>query len=323
MEPSSTASEFIEEWNKRMKEGRENDVMLYYDNAFQINPKNDICYFNKAISLEEMGQNQAKVQELKQSLDPLKVEVDSKMDYFNKKLVSQLKNLEFSPDDQMKVKDYFKAFIGTFSSAFVTSQVIESGQVSLDVGSSAGTLLSTLATFVPFTGNTLSSTSSTPSTITSIDEFLSTKEMKTNARKMLTLFSDSTHLSTMIGQTACQIVLAATKQREILSVTDKELDQLNENLFQKIIQFCGQMSERIDVFSYTKCYNTAAARLGHIDANDLIQAYFEGKVSLYRPQEEFVDRILNPQKAQGARPTTVGLSRNGVRVKQAGCCNVF
>jgi len=272
----------------------------------------------------QVVQIQSKVAELKQDLDTLKVEVDHKMDNFHKKLDTQLNQLDLSPEDQAKVKEYFKAFIGTFSSVFVTSQVIESGQISLDVGTSAGSLLSTLASFVPFAGDTLSSA------VTTIDEFLSKKEMKTKARRMLGLCSDSTHLSSMIGKTAYEIVIDPTKRGKILSVTDKELNQRSGNVFQKIRQFCEQMSERVIIFLYTKLYSTASARLGHMDANSLIEIYFKGEISLYGAQEQFVEAILSVQKAPNQKevstPSTEGLPNTEANRREAGktsCCSIF
>jgi len=267
---------------------------------------------------DQVDQLQVQVQEVQQSLDTLKNEVDNKMDDFYRKLDKELEKLDISPDDQVRVKDYFKAFIGTFSSAFVTSQVIESGKLTLHAGTLAGSLLSTLASFIPAAGSTLSSK------ITSIDKFLATKEMKVNARNMLGLFSDSTDLSAMIGKTAYEIVLDPTKRAKILSVTDKELDQQSVSLFQNLRLFCKQMREHVNIFLYTRLYKTPSARLGHLDANSLIRIYFQGKISLYRAQEEFVDIILCPQNITNQAMVS-GSPHREIKGKEngGGDCNLF
>jgi len=250
----------------------------------------------------------------------MKEELTKEVEFFYKKFDTQVGELDLSPNEQIRVKDYFKAFIETFSFAFEASQAIESGKFELNIGC-------LLSAFASFGGSGLSSA------IVSLDKFLSTQEMKTNANKILELFSDSTYLNAMIGKIAEKIVLDQKKREYILSVTDKELDKKCKNLLKKIKQFCEQIVEHSDVDFYKILYKTAGARLGLMDANDLIREYCEGKISMDRVQEEFVEQTMNRQRGtndieEATPPTTATpvLEKMKRKTKESGkgkYCSIF
>jgi hypothetical protein len=194
---------------------------------------------------------------------------------------------------------------------------VDSGQLQLDSGTTMGGVLSTLASFIPYVGDTLSSG------ISSLDQFMDSKEMKTNARKMEGLFVDSTHLSQLIGTTAFEIVLDSHKRRNILSITNKELDRISGNLFQQICKICDRLSERIDVLLYSSLYETPSARLGHMDANELIEKWLNREVSPYRTQEEFVEIIILKQNNSGGLGASTARSPQSKSNKKNTCCNIF
>ena len=145
-----------------------------------------------------------------------------------------------------------------------------------------------------------------------------------------TLSSEPTHLSSLIGKTCYQIVLHDKKRSAILSTTDEELDQLPGSFFEKIRQFCDKIEKRIDVWLNKKRYNTPSARLGHLDANKLIEYYLQDKINPYQNEgeivQEFVDKILNPQFEEVTTPMTADSLKKEVKVKASGkinCCNRF
>jgi hypothetical protein len=137
-------------------------------------------------------------------------------------------------------------------------QLVDSGQVQLDAGNSTATIRSFIASFAPFVGGALSSG------ITSVSEFLETKKLNTNTRKMNRLVSDATSLSQLLGKSAYEIAINMKYQEHILKTTDEDLKNTAGNLFQKMFQFCEAFQEKIDVYLYSDMYKTPAERIGHI-----------------------------------------------------------
>jgi len=154
----------------------------------------------------ELALIKKEMQQLKDTVGDMKEELDNKLDDFAKKFDKELEKKDLSPEERVKVKEYFKAFLETFSSVYVTSQVIDSGQVQLSADSTKATVLSMIVSFTPFIGSTLSSS------VKSLGDFLASKEMKTSARKMKRLASDSSALSQLIGSCDHEIVLNPQKQ---------------------------------------------------------------------------------------------------------------
>lgn len=262
------------------------------------------------------------IKNLDQQMKDVREELDSKLDDFHKKLDKDLKKTDLSPEDQQKLKDYFKAFIGTFSSLYVTAQVINSGQVQISADTTQATILSTIASFTPFIGGVLSSG------ITSVAEFLATKEMLTNARKMNGLASDSSELSQLIGKTAYQAVLNKEKQQQILKVTIEDLKVASAGLFQKLTQFCEDMGQELDVYLYSRLYKSPSSRLGHQDANSLVAEWLGGNIDVYDAEAEFIQKVIAlkledkpEEKQQVQQRPVVEVERETNRAKD--CCNMF
>jgi len=227
------------------------------------------------------------------------------------------KKQDLSPDDQLKLKAYFRAFVQTFSSIHVTSQVIDSGQVQIDAGSSATSILSFVASFAPFIGDALSQGIST------IGEFMKSKEIKTNARIMKTMAADATELSQLIGKSGFQILMDKKKQQKILNTTEKDLKDISGNLFQKVLKFCSALDEKVDGILYTKMYKTIAERVGHNDANSLVEKYIKGDITPFGAQEQFVEETLKEQDpTQSLQGTAVSPTKQAEAPRSA-CCNLF
>ena len=267
----------------------------------------------------EVREVSVKVEKLANNMEEMKKEIANKMDDFDKKLTAELNKQDVPLDDQKKLKGYFVAFVGTFSSTHVTSQVIDSGQGQIDSDNTTATILSVIASFAPFVGSVLKSG------IKSLGDFLQSKEMKTNARKMKNLAPDATKLSQIIGKAAFDILMDKNKQKALIEVTDKDLREKSGSIFAKISNFCAQLNESIDATLYSSLYKTAAERVGHNDANDLIEKWLAGAITPYGPEEQFVEETLNkgkPKTVVDATQTPSSPSKEQPN-PQSSCCNIF
>jgi len=281
---------------------------------------------------KEMEDMKEKVNKIDQDLAEIKVEIKdikaelaNKMDDFHKKLDNELAKSEMSPEDQAKIREYFTGFIQTFSSTFVTSQVIESGQVELSVGNNSTDIVSVVASFVPFIGNVLSSG------ITSVTDFLNLKEMKTNARKIKGLAADSTALSQLVGKSAFDIATDSSKQQKILATTDESLEETSGNLFQKVAEICQIIDQGLDIYIYSQLYQSPQSRLGHMDANKLIGIWIENKIPPYNVSARFVQIIIQEEESQNKSAQLEGAESKGEQKESSsssssfkcGECNIF
>jgi len=279
---------------------------------------------------KEMEEVKERVNKIDQDIAEIKVEIKdiksdlaNKMDDFHKKLDNELAKSEMSADDQAKVKEYFTAFIQTFSSIFVTSQVIESGQVELSVGNNSTDIISVVASFVPFIGNALSSG------IASITDFLNLKEMKINARKMKGLAADSTALSQLVGKSALDIVTDSSKQQKILDVVDESLEEPSGDLFQKVAEICEIIDQGLDIYIYSQLYQSPQSRLGHMDANKLIQLWIQNKIPPYNVSARFTQIIIQDGESKDKSAQLEGAELKGEQKESSssslkcGECNIF
>jgi len=277
----------------------------------------------KIVVLDTKVQNiENEVTTLKSNLEDLKEEVSNKMSDYEKMLLSELGKRDLPADDIKNLNAYFKAFVETFSSTHVTSQVIDSGQVQLDSDSRAATVLSFVASFAPFIGSGLSTA------VKSVGDFLQTKEMKTNARKMKRLASDATKLSQVVGKAAYEILLDKEKQQSILKTTDSDLAVVSDNLFKKIFQFCENLEDKLDSYLYTELYQSIAERVGHNDANDLIGKWINGEITPYNVENQFVNQTLkkgSESKTTESSPATLSPTKKApATVNNPSCaCNIF
>ncbi len=79
------------------------------------------------------------------------------------------------------------------------------------------------------------------------------------------------------------------------------------------------MSEPIDIELYKNLYNTPAAILGYLDANDLIREYLDNKISSNRVQEEFLEKTLERQRIE-PKEITIEIKKETGKGK---CCSIF
>lgn len=313
---------------KKLKEKKDkvtSNMIAHIDNKDHATSDQALIFMKELESLKkelnqvqsELAKVKSDVKKIENQIEEIKQDLDNKLDDFKKKLEKELANQELSPEDQAKLKEYFKAFIETFSSTHVTSQVIDSGQVQLDTETAKASLLSVVASFAPFIGGILSQG------IKSLGDFIESKEMKTNARIMKGLAVDATELSQLVGKAGFDIVLHKEKQQQILKTNNDELKKRGGPLLEKIAKFCENIRDQIDTYMYTKLYKTPQARLGHNDANELIGEWINQKIDPYDIQADFVRKITEKDKqAIETEKRAEGLAA----VKESGrtsCCNLF
>jgi len=292
-----------------------NDIKLEFDRQLSQMREEMARMKTQIITIDK------KVTELQNNFDEMKEELDNKMDNFFKKLTNAFNKEDISQEHKDKLIGYFKAFVETFSSIHVTSQVIDSGQVQLDAGNRATTILSTLASFAPFVGSTLQSG------VQAIGEFLQSKEMKTNARKMKGLAPDATQLSQVVGEAAYRIAMDKDKRRRIVGIADVDLREKSDNLFRKLMQICDRIDEKIDVYLYGSMYKTAAERYGHNDANELIELWIKGSITPFGIQDRFVEEALKDEdekqsKTEASSPGS-GKKTQPEATTHTACCTIF
>ena len=268
----------------------EGELLVIRENIERILKKQDSSS-EEIVSLQQRSvELSTESVNLKNRVEKAEAELSNKLDDYSKKLNKELGSSSLSKSDKEKVSDYYKAFISTFSSAYVTAQSVDSGLLTLKTTNMEAIGLSTLASFLPLIGDTLSST------ITSANDFLASKEMKTNARKLKNLAGDNIQLSQLVGNSALQITSNKDKQEQIITVTDEVIEKESATLYEKLMAFCKKVSIEIDGKLYTQMYPTAVSKLGNKDANLLIDKLIRGEfnvnTNLENIAQQFTDQIV-------------------------------
>ena len=240
----------------------------------------------------ELKSMKATVAEIQENIGEMKEELDAKMDDYSKILMKELNDTNVSPTDQEKLKGYYDAFIRTFNSVYVISQLIESGSCKLDAEDTVTSVLSTLVSFSPFFGDKFISMVST------VGEFLKSREMKQNARKMLRLANGPVELSKHVCKAGLEIIRNQVKRAEILALEEKKILQVEGNIIQKLKKIVSNISEKVNVYLYSALNKTLTEKLGTNDANDVIEKLLkiEEKSELSSRIIKYMD--LNAQQAE-------------------------
>ena len=147
------------------------------------------------------------------------------------------------------------------------------------------TVLSALASFVPIIGDILSTS------IASVGELWTEKDIVANARIVNDVFMSSTHLDQVIGAIAYELLKNEEKRTQILILKSEDIEQKSRNLFQKITKFCSNQADKLDECLYGKLYSTNAAKLGHLDANSLIESIMKKTLNALNLKTKFWDVI--------------------------------
>lgn len=263
-----------------------------------------------------------KSKSLDEQIKHFKDELNVKFEHFYKDLDIEIESRHLSREAKEKIIEYFKGFINTFSAVYIVSQVEDSRHFELASESTEGIFLSTLASLIPFLERAISTN------IKSVRDLLDSKEMKTAAKKIKELRSDSSELSQLIGKTAHQIVLNNDKQQQVVDVTAEDLKDSSLAVFQKLVRIIEQIGEEIDVYLYTKVYRTPSERLGNKDANELIAKWLNGAIDVDDVEREFVKVATTTQteEKKTEERTVVELENFGNSKSECSnreCCNMF
>lgn len=258
---------------------------------------------------------------LKQEMEELKETLALKADNYDKAIQNSIKHLP--AESREKIMEFHGAFLSTFDEVFTKSQLIECGSFKFETGSNAGSVISTLASFMPATSD------KTSQVVSTVDEFMSAAEIKTNARKIIQFARDHSHLLMLLSDTTNKIVNNAYYQKKIIDANDANLEPKITATISNIKNLITEISDQIDYSLYGLIYDTPAAKLGNIEASNLIEKILQGEVTNDAASlsesvlRENLGSLKNSTAAkatsvpQPGSPAPVGVNR------KATCCNIF
>ncbi|WP_342256968.1 tetratricopeptide repeat protein [Rickettsia endosymbiont of Aspidapion aeneum] len=250
----------------------------------------DLSQVQYAIKVIEDSLQAAEVNiaDIEKQLNTIDSELSTKLQNHGKileKYLGEQQNL--TETDKVKIKEYYKAFVGTILSVYTGAQAVNSNWVE-----TKKSLVVSLLSAIPVAG------SAGARAIELIDAPLSTvisgiaslagkfveaggnfevsKSIKQDARKFGKLASSLIDMNDHVSEKVLDIVKNTDKQGQILKVTMENLNKLPDALLKKIKQsFCEIPKEKIDEYFYGKMYSTPAERLGNKDAYALLKKYFK------------------------------------------------
>ena len=156
--------------------------------------------------------------------------------------------------------------------------------------------------------------------------------MKENAKKMKSLASDAVALSQLIGKAAYDICIDKNKQKQIISVNTEQMEKKAQGIIQKMTNLLEKIGEIIDTKLYGCLYKTPAEKLGHNDANDLIEKWMAGELGSNHKnaQKQFIMLTListDVGSKEGDSPSyrtgSSGSKQQTGKNPKAACCNIF
>ena len=250
-----------------------------------INDKIEMI-INKNLELaKEVKKLKSEVKNIKSDISSMRKDISLKLNDYQKIFEEKIKKCK--KDQIKKAKDYYFGFSSTFSNLYITSILVDSGQVQLDVPSDmVVSILSSICTLIPYVGSTISET------IDSLGLFLKTMEMKENARTMIRLVEDPLGLSQLVGKTLAKIIEKENKKIQIFEVTEKNIKPKVRNWIKKIINFCEKIYQDIEKKLYGEVYDTPAKKLGNLDANEVIGKYIKKEFEEYCIYEDEFSKFV-------------------------------
>lgn len=260
--------------------------------------------------------------DLDSQVERLKEEINKEVGPLKQKLYTELEKLNISSEDKTVLIDYCKGFTETFVCIYITSEVVYSGQTDLKDDRSKSIILSAVASLIPFLEVSMSEG------IQSVKEFLLSKEMKANARKIRGLAAEPSELSQLVWRVGLRIILDSNKQKQILDIANDDLKESSDKTFTKLTKLC-ESSHEIDAYLYSRIYKNPPARLAHIDANFLIQEWINMKVDPYNVQNDFVTKTVKQNfnkkvpKQKGSQASLNDVDFKLSENKQSNACNMF
>ncbi len=184
-------------------------------------------------------------------------------------------------EEKKKLNDYFHAFVGTISSVYITSQLVDSNLAPLNKRSFHGQLLSTLVSLIPFYGKIDSQT------ISNIDQLHEIIKKVGVAKKMKQLAFNEAYVTDKVSEVVCEILKNPSSEKKILSVNDDYFEKNPNSWWKKGLALLEKLGNKVDKALYGELYATPAAKLGHEDANYLIKDLLDPKKTA-----EFTSKLI-------------------------------
>ena len=166
--------------------------------------------------------------------------------------------------DQTYLKEYYIGVMKTFSFIYSTSLNLRSGNIKSEDNLQIAYLLSTFASLIPMIEEKISSI------ITTIDSLISTSQIKKLINDILKSFKNFDDLKNRIAK----LLIEVAKNKAIINnliKTDENIVYNKENsILEKLHEYTTDIKEIIDIKHYSELYISKFEKMGHQDANDLI-----------------------------------------------------
>ncbi len=161
-----------------------------------------------------------------------------------------------------------------------------SGKLAVNTTLGTASMLSTIASFLPFIGP------QAKEIIGTVDNFVNQQEMISSARKLSEIASDAVQLADKIGAVGYVIVKEPSSQKKITTIKNSDIEEdpsANWNTIQGVFQ---NITATVDLKLYGDMFKTAASKMGHQDANNLIEQWLNDQI-VDKEKEEFITDLSN------------------------------
>ena len=186
---------------------------------------------------------------------------------------------------QVKARSYFIGMTRTLSNLYISSSLINSGNLIFDEANTPKPILSFLASinYAVESGS-----------IKSIVEFLKEKDLIEYTRKTQKILSDVDTLCRIAGKTAIKIVENENKRRLIYETEENNIRPRLEEFYRKLnIAFNDFLSKDIQKKVYVEVYENAGKKLGNLDANMVIEKYCQEEITTpYSYEDEYSAYVI-------------------------------
>lgn len=253
-------------------------------------------------------ENLKKIASISTELNKLQNEVKSIQDHiaylaksnelYSRKIEAMLTSYDEEQEESNKVRiindddalrEYFKAFILTFTQAYASAQTVVAGQVSLDTDGIKKSGITTALSFIPFCGDALSTIAEKG--ITMWEE----RSLRDNAAAVTRIASSYDELYEIVNAVAVNIVLHHQKQKE-LHEPEPEAAHQNEGLIKKLISKISSLKSKVEkAVSGGEIFKTRFAEKGYEDAskaiNELVNYISKEKDATFYKQSVITNKI--------------------------------
>ncbi len=158
--------------------------------------------------------------------------------------------------------------------------------------------------------------------------------MISSAKRLKDLAADTAQLADKVGAVAYVIIKDSFSRKKIVAIKNQDLEEDPKSNWRKVQAFIKKMSSKVDTKLYGEMYKTAAAKLGHQDANNLIEKWLNQKI-VDNGKEKFVadssECVMFDHQGkewvpkQAFKPAAQANDREPTpaKPKRDGCCQIF